>query len=117
MTRVFIAVAILTSAMTAQGENCVRIDEPDLRFANDGVGAATMQWRAGLKNQCRKTFDADLTIQLLNDKDEKVYEFVEKTTLGAAERLIIDRDIYVPSRIVDQVNDFTVQIEERERQH
>lgn len=117
MTRAFVTAAILAASMAARGEGCVQIDEPDLSFTNDGAGAATMQWRAGLRNLCRKTFDADLNIQLLNDREEKVYEFIEKTTLGVEERLDINRDIYVPSRIVDQVNGFAIQIEERERQH
>lgn len=117
MTRIFLAGAILAASVTALAASCIRIDSPDLSFDDHGVGAATMQWRAGLKNQCRKTFDADLTVQLLNDKEEKVYEFVEKATLGVEERLDINRDIYVPSRIVGQVNDFAIQIEERERLH
>lgn len=117
MTRVLLGVAMLAAAVTARGDSCIQIDEPDLNFANEGVGAAVVHWQAGLRNHCRKTLDADLTVQLLNDKEEKIYEFVEKTTLGVEERQDINRDVYVPSRIVDQVNNFSVHIEERERQY
>lgn len=115
--RVLLCVAILLYAASIQADGCIQIDAPDLSFDDEGVGAATVQWQANLRNRCRKTFDADLTIQLLNENAETVYEFVEKTTLGMEERLNINRNIYVPSRIVEQVNDFTVHIEERERQH
>lgn len=117
MMRIILGVVMLAAALVARGDNCIQIDEPHLDFANEGVGAAVVQWRAALRNQCRKTFDADLTIQLLDEKEETIYEFVEKTTLGVEERQDINRDVYVPSRIVDRVNDFAIHIEERERQH
>src|SRR5690606_35193388 len=94
-----VLMGVMTLAAAAQGENCITVTEPRLSFADNNISAAMIQWHANLENQCRKTLDTDLTIQLLNEKEEVIYEFVEQTTVGVEEHLGIDRDVYVPSRI------------------
>lgn len=115
MKRLSVGALLLSTALNLSAAECVKVKDKEFQLANNDIGSAVVVWRADLTNECRKTLDADLTIQLLDEQNEPVYELMDKATLGVEEVVEVQKEVYVPSRIVDQVEDFRIQILERER--
>jgi hypothetical protein len=115
MKRLTVGALLLSAALKLSAE-CIQVNHQDFELFTNDIGSAVVQWKAELKNQCRKTLDADLRIELLNSRAEPVYELLDKTTLGVEENRQLEKEVYVPSRIVGKVADFAIHIEERERQ-
>ncbi|MCW8195317.1 hypothetical protein F6455_11015 [Proteobacteria bacterium 005FR1] len=117
MTRYLSGALALTLVTQLAGAQCIQVMERDFEVSTNEIGSAVVEWNAELENQCRKTLDADLKIHLLNKNEEPVYELLDKTTLGVAESQALKKEVYIPSRIVDEVDGFAIEIVERERQY
>lgn len=98
------------------GAQCIEVKERDFALSTNEIGSATVEWQAELENQCRKTLDADLKIRLLDRNEQPVYELLDKTTFEMQETRKVGKEVYIPSRIVDEVNGFVIEVVERERQ-
>lgn len=116
MKRLSVGALLLSAALKLSAAECIQIDDQHFELATNDIGSAVVQWKAEIRNDCRSTLDVDLTIQLLDSDAESVYELLDKATLGVQETLQLDKEVYVPSRVVDQVDGFSIQVEERERQ-
>lgn len=116
MKQLSMGALLMCTALKLSAAECIQVQSQDFELSSNDIGSAVVQWKAELKNQCRTTLDADLKIQLLDREANKVYELLDKATLGVEETLEIEKEVYVPSRIVDQVDDFSIQVVERERQ-
>ncbi|MGQ9425051.1 hypothetical protein ACXYTJ_03745 [Gilvimarinus sp. F26214L] len=116
MVRFTVGAFLLAGAMGLSAAECIEVTSQDYELEKNDIGSAMVHWKAGLKNKCRTTMDADLTIQLVNARGESVYELVEKTTLGVEEALDLEKEVYVPSRITAEVEDLEIQVQERQRQ-
>jgi hypothetical protein len=99
------------------GAQCIQVKERDFEVSTNEIGSAVVQWQAELENRCRKTLDADLKIHLLDKDEEPVYELLDKATLGVAESRSFEKEVYIPSRIVDEVDGFAIEVVERARQY
>jgi hypothetical protein len=103
----------LSPLATAQ---CIEVKERDFSLATNEIGSATVEGPAELTNQCRKTLDADLKIHLLDANEQPVYQLLDKATLDMQETRTFGKEVYIPSRVVDEVDGFVIEIVERERQ-
>lgn len=107
-------IALLFSSLAFA--QCIEVQDRDFELSTNNIGSAVVAWKAELKNSCRKTMDADLTIQLLDENAQPVYEMLDKATFDLEEQREVSKEVYVPSRIVDQVEDMAIRVVERERQ-
>lgn len=112
-----IGVLMLSTAAQYATAQCVEVEDRDFSLSTNDIGSAVVEWEAQLNNRCRKTLDADLTIQLLDRNAEPVYELLDKATLEMEENRQVKKEVYVPSRIVDQVEGMSIEVQERERQY
>lgn len=117
MTFKSIGVLLLWSGAQVSMAQCIEVEGRDFALSTNDIGSAVVRWEAQLNNRCRKTLDADLTIELLDGNAQPVYELLDKTTLEVEENRQVEKEVYVPSRIVDQVKGISIRVEERERQY
>lgn len=116
MKQLSVGALLLSAAFKLSAAECIQVQDQDFELSSNDIGSAVVQWKAALRNQCRSTLDADITVHLLDSQNESVYELLDKATLGVQESVEIEKEVYVPSRIVDEVEGFSIQIVERERQ-
>ncbi|MEX1032248.1 MAG: hypothetical protein WDZ30_02715 [Cellvibrionaceae bacterium] len=115
MKRLSMGALLSSVALSVSAAECIQVKEKDFSLASNDIGSAVVQWKAELKNECRKTLDADLVILLLDNEAKPVYELLDKATFGVEESLGFEKEVYVPSRILGKVESFTIQVRERER--
>lgn len=116
MKRLSMGAFLLSAAFKVWAADCIQVEDQDFDLSTNDIGSAVVNWKAEFRNECRSTLDADITVHLLDEESESVYELLDKATLGVSESLEIEKEVYVPSRIVDEVEGFSIQIVERERQ-
>jgi hypothetical protein len=110
------ATVVLWMLSPLAAAQCIEVQEETFDLATNEIGSATVEWEAQLTNQCRKTLDADVKIHLLDRDEQPVYELLDKITVGMQETRMVGKEVYIPSRIVDEVDGFVIEIVERERQ-
>lgn len=72
----FLALALLAGAATPAlaGEDCVELVEHSIGEPEEGYGIVEIEWEARIRNRCKESYYATLTLDFLDAKGETLHQ-------------------------------------------
>lgn len=116
MNAVRAALLVLGLQAACAAPACVSVTQSGYRPLGTEAGVTTLHWSAELANACDAGYDADLSIELFDDRHEVISQTRELVSIDRHGIASAGRDFIVPASDFARVRSFGVRVvEEREQ--